>query len=116
MSTDSDAGALFRKVTDAKAQLDKARGFDAHYGRRVFDALRRRGMSNVAAEGRAPITAGASPMARFWTVSLMQIHDTFLAAGEVTDKDLRAYTDLLADPSNVFIWPVMVATWAQKGE
>ena len=116
VSTDKDAQALFRKVTDAKAQLDEVRGFDAYYGRCAFDALRRRGMSKVAAEGRAPITAGASPMARFWTVSLMQIHGAFLAAGDVTDNDLRAYTDLLADPSNVFIWPVMVATWAQKGE
>jgi SAM-dependent methyltransferase len=116
VSTDTNAQALFRKITDAKAQLDKSRGFDAYYGRRVFDALRRRGMCKVAAEGRAPITAGASPMARFWTVSLMQIHGAFVAAGEVTDNDLRAYTDLLADPSNVLMWPVMVATWAQNEE
>jgi hypothetical protein len=103
-------------VTDAKAHLDVAGGFDAYYGRRVFDALRRRGLSKVAADGRTPITAGASPMARFWTVRLMQIRARFLGAGEVTDADLTAYADLLADPSNVFIWPVMVATWAQKGE
>ena len=34
----------------------------------------------------------------------------------MTDADLTAYADLLADPSNVFIWPAMVATWAQTGE
>jgi SAM-dependent methyltransferase len=116
VGTDSHAQALFRKVTGAKAQLDAARGFDPEYGRRVFDALRRRGLGKVAAEGRTPITAGASPIARFWTVSLMQVRARFLAAGEVTEADLTAYADLLADPSSVFIWPVMVATWGQRGE
>jgi SAM-dependent methyltransferase len=116
VGTDNNAQALFRKVTDAKTHLDEARGFDAYYGRRVFDALRGRGLSKVAAEGRTPITAGASPMARFWTVSLTQIRARFLAAGEVTEADLTAYADLLADPSRVFIWPVMVATWGQRRE
>ncbi len=57
-----DAGApeVFRRVREAKTRFHQLRGFDRFYGRRVFDELRTRGMTNVSSEGRSAPVVGPS--------------------------------------------------------
>ncbi len=49
-------------------------------------------------------------------MSFMQTQAQFLARGGVTEADVAAYTDMLVDPSNVFLWPTVIATWGQNRE
>jgi SAM-dependent methyltransferase len=113
---DARVARLFRKVNEARAKFFRLRGFDAFYGRRVFNELRVRGMTNVSAEGRMNVCAGGEPMSRFVQVSLEQSEPQLLAGGALTEPDLEAYVRLLADPSNVFMWPAVIATSGQKPE
>jgi SAM-dependent methyltransferase len=85
-----DAGApeVFRKVIEARANFNQLRGFDAFYGRKVFNELRVRGMVNVSAEGRMNVCAGGEPMSRFVQVSFEQMQSELLARGDVTELEL----------------------------
>jgi SAM-dependent methyltransferase len=114
----ADAGGpeVFRKVIRAKANFDQRREFDAFYGRKVFNELRIRGMTNVSAEGRMDVCAGGEPMSRFLQLSFEQLQPQLQAGGDLSQPDLEAYLRILADSSNVFMWPTVIATSGQKPE
>jgi SAM-dependent methyltransferase len=111
---DSAAEATFRKVTDAKDRFVASHGFDRLYGRRVSGALRARGFTEIATEGRVAITPGSSPAALFFRLSTQQMRDRLVADGCVSGQDVDAYCSLLADPSHEFMWPTMLATRGRK--
>jgi SAM-dependent methyltransferase len=107
---ESAAEALFRTVTAAKDHFIAPRGFDRFYGRRVLGDLRARGFTELATEGRVAVTAGGSPAACFFRLSMQQMRERLAADGHVSERDVDAYCALLMDPSDVFMWPTMLAT------
>jgi len=115
-SEDAEVREVFRRVIEARAKFNQVRGFDGFYGRTVLNELRVRGMANVSAEGCMNVCAGGAPMSRFVQVSFEQLQPQLLGHGDVTEVELRAYVRLLGDPTNVFRWPAMIATWGQKPE
>lgn len=108
------SAALFTKVTEARWRIMHARGFDRHYGRRLYGQLRVHGLIEVAAEGRAPVAHGGSPLAEWFRLSTQQVQDELIASGDVAEHEIGAYCALLESPAFTFIGTIMVAAWGRK--
>ena len=49
-----------------------------------------------------------------WDLLVEQLSPVMLAAGLVTEADLRAFTELLHDGDTVVFAPLMVSTWGRR--
>jgi 2-polyprenyl-3-methyl-5-hydroxy-6-metoxy-1,4-benzoquinol methylase len=112
-ANDAEANALFQRVRAAQAAAISEAGIDTSYGRRLYGALLRRGLRDVAGEGRTPVTRGGSAAAHFYRMTAEQLSERTLAAG-VTTRELEAYLALYDDPEFVFIEGTMMAAWGRR--
>jgi hypothetical protein len=68
----------------------------------------------VAAEGRVALTRGGSPQARFYQLIMQLISSKLIAEGVISEREIQRYCELVLDPSCVYMWPMMLATWGRK--
>jgi len=68
----------------------------------------------LAAEGRVDVTPGDSAGARFFQMTMQQVAARLAADGNLSVHEIEEYCSLLDDPSYVYMWPIMLATWGRK--
>lgn len=111
-----EAAALHAKVRAATVAAIAARTGrldTGTYGRRLPEELRRRGLSEIDAEGRVYLSRGGSGL-----VSLQllyeQLAQSLVATGSLTAAELGRYRELLADPDFALLGEVMLAAWGRR--
>jgi SAM-dependent methyltransferase len=107
-----EANKLFERVRSAEARWMAEAGIDQSYGRRLFGALVRRGLTDVAGEGRVPVARGGSELARFYRLTAEQSRGRFLAAG-VTPQEFDAFLALHDDPNFDWLQGTIMAAWGR---
>jgi SAM-dependent methyltransferase len=106
--------ALRRTMTAAMAFLESTCPVEVEYGRRLFDDLVAVGLSDIAAEGRAPVVRGGSPPAAdFLRLTIEKFRGPLLDRRYVTEQEFTEATEALRDPRRNFVMPMTVAAWGQ---
>jgi SAM-dependent methyltransferase len=106
---------LRRTMTAAMAFLESTCPVEVEYGRRLFDDFVAVGLSDIAAEGRAPVVRGGSPPAAdFLRLTIEKFRRPLLDEGKVTEQELTEATEALRDPRRIFVMPMTIAAWGQK--
>lgn len=107
----SPAG-VYRKVGIATLRvMESMSALNSEYGRRLFDDLRGQPLTDVRAEGRAPMVRGGQPHAgtEFLRVTIERLRAAIVAADEATDAEVEQAIALLDDPSFTTIFPMTMA-------
>jgi SAM-dependent methyltransferase len=94
--------------------LESASGADPNYGRRLFAALRARGLCDVGAEGRVYMIRGAHPSVDLPRLTFARVRAPLIAAGAATDEEFDEVFGLFDDPDLAVLSPVMVAAWGRR--
>jgi len=112
-ANDAEASSLFQRVRSAQIQALAEAGNAPSHGRRLYGALRRRGLEDVGGEGRIPVTHGGSDAALFYRLTAEQLRERLLGSG-VTPEEFDAYLRLHDDPGFVFVEGAMMAAWGRR--
>jgi hypothetical protein len=80
----------------------------------MLNELTARELTDVAAEGRVALTRGGSPQARFYQLIMQQVSSELVADGVISEREIHGYCECILDPSYVYTWPMMLATWGRK--
>ena len=112
-SNDPDANALFQRARGAQAAAISGAGVDTGFGRGLYGALLRRGLTALGGEGRTPVIQGGTDAARFYRVTAEQLRDRAVGTG-LSAADFDAYLALYDDPNFVFIEGTMMAAWGWR--
>jgi 2-polyprenyl-3-methyl-5-hydroxy-6-metoxy-1,4-benzoquinol methylase len=102
---------LFRKVYSA---LYTVVGLDQYYGRRLYGEIRALDMVDVGAEGRVVMCRGTTTEAKFSRLTIGQVRDRVLEAGQVSPREVDTVMALFDDPDFVLIGPVVMAVWGRR--
>lgn len=105
---------VYSNVQNAVWHLMTQRGTDGFYGRQLWGRLRTQGLLEVEAEGRVCMYQGRSPGAQLLLAAVEQVRETLLRSGSVTEQEIDAYRELLADPDFALLSPVMMTSWGQR--
>ncbi|MBV9288759.1 MAG: class I SAM-dependent methyltransferase [Hyphomicrobiales bacterium] len=108
------AMALSTKGQQAMLSLAKSRGVDVEFGRRLYHELSANGLSDLQAEGLAPMRIGGTPSARFWKITVEQVQDQILEARLLTQAELEDYRCLLDSPEYRWFAPIMMSVWGRR--
>jgi SAM-dependent methyltransferase len=106
--------ALMARCERAYWRAVAGRGMDPTYGRRLYAAVRARGLEELGAAGRVRVVRGGTPEAHLLQVSFAQLHDSLLATGLVTAADLDRFAALRDDADAVWLGPTFVSVWGRK--
>jgi SAM-dependent methyltransferase len=107
--------AVHERVTAACRTLLEAHGYDARYGRRIPRALRAAGLVDVGTfAASAQVDADPIRGVPQWELLAGQLAPAMLAAGLVTEQELRDFGELLHDGTTVVFPPVMVSAWGRR--
>ena len=103
------------RVTRACMSFLQAHGYDPHYGRRLPRALQDRGLVDAGTWAVSmQVYADAQHGLPQWGLLVDQLAPGLLAAGLVTDADLRGFADLLRDGDTAVFAPLMVSSWGRR--
>lgn len=107
--------AVYERVATACRATLEAHGYDPTFGRRLPRALRAAGLVDVGTVA-ASAQVDADPLHGVpqWELLVEQLSPAMLAAGLVTDADLRAFGELLHDGTTVVFAPLMVSSWGRR--
>jgi SAM-dependent methyltransferase len=105
------AAALSKKGRDA--MLSHLR-YNRVYGRQLYHDVSINGIGNLKAEGIVTMQVGGTPSARFWKISLEQVHDQLLAAGLLTFAELEDFRSLLESQEYRWFSPTYMSVWGQR--
>ena len=106
---------VHERVTRGCRTLLEAHGYDAGYGRRLPRALRAAGLVAVGTFATsAQVDADPVDGVPQWELLVEQLAPALLAAGLVTERELREFRHLLHDGSTVVFAPLMVSTWGRR--
>jgi SAM-dependent methyltransferase len=107
--------ALRRTMTAAMAYLESTCPVEVTYGRRLLDDLAAVGLIDIAAEGRAPVVRGGSPVAgNFLRLTIEKFRGPLLDQGKVSEQEFTEATEALRDPGRTVVMPMTVAGWGQR--
>lgn len=107
--------AVHGRVTAACRRFLEAHGYDPGYGRRLPRALRRSGLVDVGTSASsAQVDADPEHGIPQWELLVEQLAPGLLAAGLVTEEDLREFGELLHDGTTVLFAPLMVSCWGRR--
>ncbi len=109
------AEALVRFVDNAFNQMLVRRGGDPAYARTLPHRLERAGLSRVGAEGRLIFARGGSAAAGIQVANLKQVGSQLVAAKLATGDDVSRAISLLEDPTLIWVMPMMISAWGQRG-
>jgi SAM-dependent methyltransferase len=106
---------VHERVTGACRAFLETHGYDGGYGRRLPRALRAAGLVDVGTFA-ASAQVDADPVLGVpqWELLVEQLAPGMLAAGAVTEQEVREFRDLLHDGSTVVFAPLMVSTWGRR--
>jgi 2-polyprenyl-3-methyl-5-hydroxy-6-metoxy-1,4-benzoquinol methylase len=107
--------ALRHVLIQAMRHLESTCPVEVEYGRRVVDDLTSIGLTDVEAEGRAPVVRGGSPpTAHFLRLTLEKLRTPVLAEGRVTEPEYAEAVGALEDPAITVVMPMTVACWGRR--
>jgi SAM-dependent methyltransferase len=107
--------AVHERVTTACRTFLEAHGYDAGYGRRLPRALRAAGLVDVGTFATsAQVDADPVDGVPQWELLVGQLAPGMLAAGLVTEQELREFGRLLHDGTTVVFAPLMVSSWGRR--
>jgi SAM-dependent methyltransferase len=107
--------AVHDRVTSACRTFLEAHGYDGAYGRRLPRALRAAGLTEVGTSaGAAQVDADPVRGIPQWELLVAQVAPGMLAAGLVSERDLRAFADVMHDGDSVVFAPLMVSSWGRR--
>ncbi len=110
---DPVASTVYAKVEAAVAAAMARRGHDYEFGRRLPALFLAHGLVEVNGEGRTFLRRpGADALTARLTVE--QLEDDMVQAGDVDRDDVRAYLKLLENPSFLAQTALMVAAWGRR--
>jgi len=107
------ATGAYARVWDAMGRAIAAAGARPDWGRRLPSLLTAHGLSEIGAEVDVPLFYGASLMAEFWRLSLTQLRERVIAMN-ASEQDVDAVLGMLADTTQWFMGPAMVAAWGRR--
>lgn len=105
----------FGHVWRAFARSTEIAGADQSWARNVPVQLELLGLADVQARVEVPMFRGGSPLARMWSLTWTQVHDTLVELGLSSDIIADAQSEL-ADERRWFYAPPTVRTWARARE
>lgn len=106
---------LLSRVMDAHlAILNTQHDVDPFYGRRVAADLSNAGLVDVQTEGRASMWRGGEPGGTLCMLTLAQMREAIVAAGEVTPSDVEEFIELCDGPRLSLLSPVTMAAWGRR--
>jgi SAM-dependent methyltransferase len=108
------ASEVGHRVTRAVVAFMVEAGFDPYLGRRLFGALRARGLADMGAEGRAVVMTPEHPGAAFYRLSLQSVRAAVVARGSVTDAEVDRALDEWGRDDHIIVSPAMVAAWGRR--
>ena len=107
--------SVHTQVAEACLSFLLAHGYDPQYGRRLPRALRGAGLADVGTSAVSmQVDADPEHGVPQWELLVEQLAPALLAAGLVTDEDLRAFGELLHDGDTVLYAPMMVSCWGRR--
>lgn len=112
--SDRTSRELYTKIENAVEQVMGARGFVYDFGRRLYGLFHAQGLTEVQAEGRVMLRAGATAEVARLTVE--QLREEIVSAGCATEGEIEAYFALLRDPAFVAVAPTLFAVWGRRAE
>lgn len=108
------AVALSCKGWEALLCCLTSKGYDTEFGRHLYSDLHRAGLLDVQSEGWTGIQLGGTSSARFWRITLEQLQEHALAAGLLTETELREFCSLLESPEYRWLNLTMMSSWGRR--
>jgi len=103
------------RVAEACLSFLLAHGYDPQYGRRLPRAMRAAGLAGVRTSAVSmQVDADPEHGVPQWELLVDQLAPGLLAAGLVTEEDLRGFAELLHDGDTVVLAPLMVSCWGRR--
>ncbi|GAB2443259.1 class I SAM-dependent methyltransferase [Nocardia tengchongensis] len=102
----------FGEVWRAFARSTEAAGANQSWARNLPTELEALGLVDVHAEAQIPMFRGGSPMARMWSLTWDQVHDSLVAHG-VSHAVIATAQAELGDEQQWFYVPPAVRAWAR---
>jgi hypothetical protein len=85
------------------------------YGRRLLDDLAAVGLSDISAEGRAPVVRGGSPpAANFLRLTIEKFREPLLDQRKVSEPEFTEASEALRDPGRTVVMPMTIAAWGHR--
>ena len=106
--------AAMQHIHQAIHQMYESRGMDYALGLKLLPLLQRHGLSELAMEYEAPVSAGGSGLAKMMAMSAQQLREKYLATGIVTDADLQGYCQMADDPQSRAVYYATAAVTGRK--
>ena len=97
------------RVTAATLDFMREAGFDPYLGRRLLGAFERRGLADVAAEGRLLTMRTDHPGAAFYRLSLVSLREALAQRGTVTEAEIDEALAAIDRGDLAMVSPTMVA-------
>jgi len=109
-----EEAACFERVHEAMVALIIESGADIDWGRQVYGELRRRGCTQLAAEGFFELWPGGSTGIQLHRANCDQLADRLVASGHSTPAELDTFRRLLDDPALTVNSLTLISTRGQK--
>jgi SAM-dependent methyltransferase len=90
----------------------EARGADVRFGRLLAGRFRAHGLVGIAARGTSTLWAGGSAGARLLRANFMQMRESMIASGLITERDFAEDIERLDAPETLLPSPIM---WTVQG-
>lgn len=108
---------LFLRTNEVQnAVLAEISGFEAAYGRRLFNDVVDAGLVECGCEGRSAMWRGGEAGGRVWRLTLGQLREPIVASGRMSADEVERMLALLADPGFGFLSQTTVAAWGRRPE
>jgi SAM-dependent methyltransferase len=111
---DPDGVELFHKVSGSIHQLLEHAGMDPAWARDAYGCLSRAGFTDLGCRGFCDLWQGGSVGVSLHHANAVQVADRLIAGGLVTQQELDAFGNLLAQPTFAVASYLMFATWGRR--
>ena len=103
------------RAQDAILSFMSKAGFDPYCGRRLWSALRERGLADVHAEGSVTLMHSDSPGMDFYRFSLEALGPTLVENGALAQDELHRARAILDDPGFGALSAILVSASGRRG-
>jgi SAM-dependent methyltransferase len=107
-------GVLYKKLCLGSVAMATTSGWDPEFGRDLPPFLAKAGLEQVGSEVCTPLIIGGSPEAAFPLLSLQQLRHAYVDGGYMSDADVDAILEALANPETMLAGYSMVSAWGRK--
>lgn len=103
---------IVERIFRAVEQVFGTVGAEASFGPRLPGILKEMGLTEVGGEVRAPIVQGGSE--QFVSRSAEQLRPRLVESGLVTEEEVQAFLEMVADPASHHLPPFLVSSWGRR--